>query len=345
MAGKDGWMRPNVEMQLDLERARAWRHGVAEGDGRWWWALNGCTNQPEGWPLGPVVGQTALGAGMAGTDGWVQMQHDLAGDGGGRVRVSETLPGVAGEWWWASNECASLPKEGPLGPVLKRSHSRMWVTRWATASKCGNVTGFGTCMAVPGCGKIDKMLMERVYGGHINGAPSMGKMAVRPVCVCGAFMNWPGVHVADWVKPKTVLHKDIPTVHKTPLGTGMGCACLRRQHGAWLLVVAGASWGCAKSVVNLAISPHASANPTIPQQIVCLHEGLSLQVTQGGAERMDELTQKGNSAGGCDMVARAWRAEERPWGGARESRSTGNSQRSDWKREMLVWKKMKKAGD
>src|SRR5258707_9178961 len=79
-------------------------HGVLEGDGRWWWALNGCTNQPEGWPLGPVVGQTAPGAGMAGTDGWVQMQHDLAGDGGACVRASEMLPGVAGEWWWASNE-------------------------------------------------------------------------------------------------------------------------------------------------------------------------------------------------------------------------------------------------
>src|SRR5260370_33611676 len=105
----------------------------------------------------------------------------------------------------------------------------------------------------------------------------------------------------------------------------------------------GVSWGCAKSVVNLAISPHASANPTIPQQIVCLHEGLSLQVTQGGAERMDELTQKGNSAGGCDMVARARRAEERPWGGARESWSTGNRRRSDWKREMLVWKKNEKS--
>ncbi len=45
------------------------------------------------------------------------------------------------------------------------------------------------------------------------------------------------------------------------------------------------------------------------------------------------------------MVARARRAEERPWGGARESQSTENSQRSDWKREMLVWKKMKKASD
>src|SRR5260221_1260495 len=142
-----------------------------------------------------------------------------------------------------------------------------------------------------------------------------------------------------------MLTTDIPMVHKTSLGTGIGCTCLSGQHGVWFLVVAGASWRCASSVVNLAMCPHASANPTIPQQIVCLHEGLSLQVTQGGAEHMDELTQKGNSTGGCDVVARAQRAEERPWGGARKSRSTGNSQRSDWKREMLGWKKMKKAGD
>src|SRR5258707_12395017 len=97
MAGKDGRTHPNAEMRLDSECARACMHGVPEGDGRWWWALNGCTNQLEGWPLGPVVGQTALGVGMAGTDGQVQMQHDLAGDGGGRVHASKTLPGVAGE--------------------------------------------------------------------------------------------------------------------------------------------------------------------------------------------------------------------------------------------------------
>ena len=60
----------------------------------------------------------------------------------------------------------------------------------------------------------------------------------------------------------------------------------------------------------------------------------------------DKMTQKGNSAGGCDVVARAQRAEERPWGGARESQSTEKSQRSDWKWKMLVWKKkMKKASD
>src|SRR5258707_3512785 len=147
-------------------------HGVLEGDGRWWWALNGCTNQPEGWPLGLVVGQTAPGAGMAGMDRQVQMQCDLAGDGGGHVCASETLLGVAGEWWWASNECPSLPKEGPLGLVLKWSHSRLWVMRWATASKCGNVTRFGTCVAAPGCGKMTKCRWKGVWWAH-NGAPTM----------------------------------------------------------------------------------------------------------------------------------------------------------------------------
>src|SRR5258708_27246331 len=132
MAGKDGRTRPNVEMQPDSECACVRMHGVPEGDGRWWWALNGCTNQLEGWPLGLVVGQTAPGAGMAGTDRQVQMQCDLARDGGGCVCASKMLPGVAGEWGWASNECASLPKEGPLGLVLKRRHSRLWGTRGAT---------------------------------------------------------------------------------------------------------------------------------------------------------------------------------------------------------------------
>ena len=46
------------------------------------------------------------------------------------------------------------------------------------------------------------------------------------------------------------------------------------------------------------------------QQIACLCEDLSLWVTQGGAVRMDGVAQKGNSAGGCDVVARAPRAEE-----------------------------------
>src|SRR6266436_473112 len=99
MAGKDGQMHPNAEMWPDLECMHMCMHGVPEGDGRWWWALNGCTNQPEGWPLGPVVGQTAPGAGMAGTDRRVQMWRNLAGDGGTCMHASETLLGVAGEWW------------------------------------------------------------------------------------------------------------------------------------------------------------------------------------------------------------------------------------------------------
>src|SRR5260221_8156390 len=90
-------------------RAHVHMHRVLEGDGRWWWALNGCTNQLEGWPLGPVVGQTALGAGMAGMDGQGHMPCDLAGEGGGHGPGRKKLPGVAGEWGGASNERASLP--------------------------------------------------------------------------------------------------------------------------------------------------------------------------------------------------------------------------------------------
>src|SRR5260370_42074623 len=55
--------RPNAEMQADSECMCAHMHRVPEGDGRGWWDLNGCTNQPEVWRVGPVVGQTAPGAG------------------------------------------------------------------------------------------------------------------------------------------------------------------------------------------------------------------------------------------------------------------------------------------
>src|SRR5260221_13782230 len=109
MAGKDGQTCPNVEMQPDLEHMHVCMHGVPEGDGRRWWALNGCTNQLEGWPLGPVVGHTALGAGMAGMAGRGHMPCDLAGEGGGHGPGRKKLPGVAGEWGGASNERASLP--------------------------------------------------------------------------------------------------------------------------------------------------------------------------------------------------------------------------------------------
>src|SRR5260221_760007 len=97
MAGKDRQAHPNVEMWPDLEHVRARMHGVPEGDGRWWWALNGCTNQPEGWPLGLVVGQTAPGAGMAGMDGQVQMRRNLARDGGGWGCLSARAQGC---WGW-----------------------------------------------------------------------------------------------------------------------------------------------------------------------------------------------------------------------------------------------------
>src|SRR5260370_3145981 len=112
-------------MRPDSECMCMRMHRVPEGDGRWWWALNGCTNQPEGWPLGPVVGQTAPGAGMAGTDGWGQMQLDLVGDGGGCLGINEMFARVAGEWCRVSHDYAHPPKEEPLGAGSCWVHSRM----------------------------------------------------------------------------------------------------------------------------------------------------------------------------------------------------------------------------
>src|SRR5258707_14695607 len=96
MAGKDGWTHPNAEMWPDSECMRAHMHGVLEGDGRWWWALNGCTNQLEGWPLGPVVGQTAPGAGMAGTDRRGQKQDNVGWGGGGGEGTKKKISGGGG---------------------------------------------------------------------------------------------------------------------------------------------------------------------------------------------------------------------------------------------------------
>src|SRR5258708_39900945 len=114
MTGKDGWTHPNAEMRPDSEHM----HGVLEGDGRWWWALNGHTNQPEGWPLGPVVGQTAPGAGMAGTDGRGQKQHNLARDGGGDVHAGGTFAGGAGGGGGGSEGWVRLPQGRALGAGL-----------------------------------------------------------------------------------------------------------------------------------------------------------------------------------------------------------------------------------
>src|SRR5258707_12717826 len=75
---------------------------LPEVDGRWW-AHNGCTNQLEGWPLGPV-GQTALGAGMAGMDRRVQKRGGPAGGGGGRGAVGGKKTGGGGQGVWASQQ-------------------------------------------------------------------------------------------------------------------------------------------------------------------------------------------------------------------------------------------------
>src|SRR5258708_39697354 len=101
MAGKDGQTHPNVEMQPDSEHACVRMHGVLEGDGRWWWALNGCTNQLEGWPLGPVVGQTAPGAGMTGMDRRGHIHGHLAGGGGGFGRGEKKVPPADWGRGWA----------------------------------------------------------------------------------------------------------------------------------------------------------------------------------------------------------------------------------------------------
>src|SRR5258707_14414474 len=74
-------------------RMHACMHRVPEGDGRRWWALNGCTNQLEGWPLGPVVGQTAPGAGMAGMDRRGRKRRHIRGDGGGDAGAKENMRG------------------------------------------------------------------------------------------------------------------------------------------------------------------------------------------------------------------------------------------------------------
>ncbi|SRR5258708_4723541 len=106
---------------------------------------------------------------------------NLARNGDVHMCTSEMLLEVAGEWWWAPNEYASLPKEGPLGPVLKQSHFRLWGTKWATASKCGDVTRFRTCMAVPGCGKMTRKSMGRcmVVMNHAGLCHAVGRILVQ----------------------------------------------------------------------------------------------------------------------------------------------------------------------
>src|SRR5258708_38782647 len=99
-------------MRPDSECAHTHMHGVLEGDGRWWWALNGCTNQPEGWPLGLVVGQTAPGAGMAGGDRGGPMQHDLGGDGGGGIHMSKHWWGELGRRGGVRVNCTAVERKG-----------------------------------------------------------------------------------------------------------------------------------------------------------------------------------------------------------------------------------------
>src|SRR5258708_37183021 len=109
----------------------------------------------------------------------------------------------------------------------------MWGTRWVTGSKCSNVTGFRTCMAVRGCGKIDKMLMERVYGGR--------KMVHQPwKGGCWAGVHVQGLHELAWCTWCRLgggqMQSSTWTFQcctKHPWGPVWRCACVGGQHGGW----------------------------------------------------------------------------------------------------------------
>src|SRR6266481_3857916 len=93
---------------------------------------------------------------MAGKDGQMRPNAEMRPDSECMCTHMHGVLEGDGRWWWASNECVSLPKEGPLGPVLKQGHSRMWVMRWATASKCGDVIGSEHAWQHLGAGKLTK---------------------------------------------------------------------------------------------------------------------------------------------------------------------------------------------
>src|SRR5258705_12772918 len=150
-------------------------------------------------------------------------------------------------------------------------------------------------------------------GGHIVSAPTKQKGASRAsVHVQGlcdlAWCAWCRLG-GGWTQSSTWTFQQCT---KHPWGPVWRCLCVGGQHGGWF----SGSWsklGVWKKCCELNKNPpNAHANPTTPQQIACLCEDLSLWVTQGGVVCMDGVTQKGNSAGGCNVVARASRTEGRP---------------------------------
>src|SRR5260221_8900293 len=88
-------------------------------------------------------------------------------------------------------------------------------------------------------------------GGHIVSAPTKQEGASRPVCICRDFVIWHGVHGADWVEARHRAQHG----HSNGVQNTLGDQC--GDVHAWVasmvggLVVAGASWGCGKHVVNL----------------------------------------------------------------------------------------------
>ena len=87
-------------------------------------------------------------------------------------------------------------------------------------------------------------------GGHIVSAPTKQEGA-GPVRICRDFVIWHGVHGADWVGAgHRAQHGHSNGVQNT-LGDWCGDVCVWMGSMVGGLVVAGASWGCGKNVVNL----------------------------------------------------------------------------------------------
>src|SRR5258707_3328261 len=82
-------------------------------------------------------------------------------------------------------------------------------------------------------------LMGGVWWAH-NGAPTMEGWLLGQCAWCG---------LGEGQMQSSTQTFQQCTKH--PQGPVWRCACMSGQHGVWFLVVAGTSWGCEKSVVNL----------------------------------------------------------------------------------------------
>src|SRR5260221_9182965 len=88
-------------------------------------------------------------------------------------------------------------------------------------------------------------------GGHIVSAPTKQKGPLGPVCMCRDFMIWHSVHGVDWVEARHRAQHGHSNGAQNTLGDWCGDAHVWVGGMVGGLVVAGVSWGCGKSVVNL----------------------------------------------------------------------------------------------